>query len=50
MVVEVINNISPHPYHLVGLIDDDPGKKGKEIAGNRVLGGSEHLLPLVDLF
>ena len=47
-LLDVINTIRPHPYHLVGLIDDDPAKKGKEIAGYRVLGGSEHLLPLLE--
>lgn len=47
-LLKVIDAIQPHPYQLVGLIDDDPKKKEKMIARHRVLGGSEHLLPLVE--
>jgi len=30
-------------YNLVGLLDDDPGKKGRELLGVQVLGGQEKL-------
>jgi exopolysaccharide biosynthesis polyprenyl glycosylphosphotransferase len=35
------------PFHLVGLIDDDPGKQGKVIEGSPVLGESSRLLEIV---
>lgn len=47
-LLKVINDIRPHPYQLIGVIDDDNGKKGKEVGGFKVLGGSELLLPLID--
>ena len=48
VLLKVINRIRPHPYHLVGVIDDDQDKKGREVGGFKVLGGSEHLLALVE--
>jgi exopolysaccharide biosynthesis polyprenyl glycosylphosphotransferase len=47
-ILNVINQINPHPYHLVGLIDDDPKKKGKQVEGFKVLGGSDRLLSLIE--
>lgn len=48
VLLQVMHDIQPHPFHLVGVIDDDPQKKQMEINGHRVLGGSEHLLPLIE--
>jgi len=47
-LLKVISAILPHPYHLVGVIDDDPQKKGKQVEGFKVIGGSDRLLPLVE--
>ncbi|MEX2143758.1 MAG: sugar transferase [Anaerolineales bacterium] len=46
-LLEVINSIRPAPYHVVGIVDDDPKKKGKRIAGYKVIGGGRFLLPLI---
>jgi exopolysaccharide biosynthesis polyprenyl glycosylphosphotransferase len=38
----------PQPFHLVGLIDDDPDKRGQTIEGVPVLGGGNQLMELVE--
>jgi len=38
---------SPDKYDIVGLLDDNPGKKGAEIQGVRILGGRKQLGSLV---
>lgn len=47
MMVEIIQAQEPPPFILVGLIDDDPGKKGGSIQGISVLGDSENLLSII---
>ncbi len=44
----VIDSIKPAPYHIVGVLDDDPKKKGRKLAGHLVRGGGRMLLPMVD--
>jgi exopolysaccharide biosynthesis polyprenyl glycosylphosphotransferase len=47
-LLRVANEMWPPPYYLVGIIDDDPEKQGKEIEGLPVLGDSEALLEIVE--
>lgn len=47
-ILNVINDLQPAPFRLVGLIDDDSGKHGEDFCGYPVLAGSDHLLELVD--
>jgi len=47
-LVKVVKEIWPPPFHLIGLIDDDPDKKGMQIEGFPVLGGCRQLMPLVE--
>lgn len=47
-LLEVINSIQPAPYHVIGLLDDDPNKHNKQVAKHRVLGGGSLLLPLIE--
>jgi exopolysaccharide biosynthesis polyprenyl glycosylphosphotransferase len=44
----VIQQLEPRPYNVVGLIDDDPSKRGKSVLGVKVLGNSQDLLGLVE--
>jgi len=46
-LTKIIKDIWPPPFFLVGLVDDDPEKIGKEIEGFPVLGGSDHLFDIV---
>jgi len=46
-LVRVIKAIWPPPFYLVGLIDDDPQKQGKEVLGYPVLGGVECMLEVI---
>ncbi len=46
-LLEVFNLLSPAPFIVLGLIDDDPGKIGTEIQGFRVRGGAESLAQIV---
>jgi exopolysaccharide biosynthesis polyprenyl glycosylphosphotransferase len=47
-MVNVIHAMEPAPYHLVGLIDDDPTKAGGVVQGEPILGGNERLLEVVE--
>lgn len=47
-LLQIANDIWPPPFFMVGIIDDDPEKLGKEIEGFEVLGSSENLLTIVD--
>ena len=47
-LLRVIKDLWPPPFYLVGLIDDDPAKMGKEIKGYKVFGGGDSLLEVVE--
>jgi exopolysaccharide biosynthesis polyprenyl glycosylphosphotransferase len=47
-LVQAIRSLSQPPFNLVGLIDDDPAKQGREIAGVRVLGDNSHLSAILE--
>jgi exopolysaccharide biosynthesis polyprenyl glycosylphosphotransferase len=47
-LVQVAKDIYPPPFLLVGLIDDDPEKLGQDLHGYKVLGGSTHLLDIIE--
>jgi exopolysaccharide biosynthesis polyprenyl glycosylphosphotransferase len=49
-LAQIYKTLSPPPFTLVGFIDDDPQKHGKEYEGYPVLGCSAQLLALVDRF
>jgi len=46
-LAQVIKGTWPPPFYLVGLIDDDPQKQGKEVFGYPVLGGVECMLEVI---
>jgi exopolysaccharide biosynthesis polyprenyl glycosylphosphotransferase len=46
-LIQVVDDLWPPPFYLVGIIDDDPEKVGKDIEGHPVLGGSDQLLELI---
>jgi exopolysaccharide biosynthesis polyprenyl glycosylphosphotransferase len=45
--LKMINDLWPPPFHLVGIIDDDPEKIGTFIENYQVLDGSDCLLEIV---
>jgi exopolysaccharide biosynthesis polyprenyl glycosylphosphotransferase len=47
-LLHVVNHLSPPPFYVVGVIDDDPGKTGLDIEGHPVIATSEQLLDVVD--
>ena len=47
IMLKIINQVNPRPYILVGIIDDDPQKIGKNLEGFEVFGGSEVLLEAI---
>jgi exopolysaccharide biosynthesis polyprenyl glycosylphosphotransferase len=47
-LLEVYEDLWPSPFYLVGLVDDDPDKKGRKIKGYKVLGGCECLLEKIE--
>ncbi len=47
-LLELINRSNPHPFLLVGLVDDDAAKHDLEIEGFPVLGGNSELLKIVE--
>ncbi len=48
VLLQVVNDLWPPPFYLVGLADDDPNKIGTVIEGYLVLGGSESILELIE--
>jgi exopolysaccharide biosynthesis polyprenyl glycosylphosphotransferase len=46
-IMNVLGELNPPPFYVVGLVDDDPGKQGMEVGGARVLGDSGTLLETV---
>ncbi len=47
-LLQVSNDLWPPPFFVVGIVDDDPEKLGKEVEGQPVIGSSEQLLEIVD--
>ena len=47
-LLQVIDDLWPPPFFLVGIIDDDPQKIGTEIEDHPVFGGSDMLLEIVE--
>ena len=47
ILLESFNRLDPKPFNIIGIIDDDPRKSGRIIAGFEVLGDSQKLLDLV---
>ena len=46
-LLEVVAQLSPAPFYLVGIIDDDKTKIGRELSGHTVLGSSDKLLDVL---
>jgi exopolysaccharide biosynthesis polyprenyl glycosylphosphotransferase len=46
-LVQVIDQMHPKPYFIVGLIDDDPGKSGSLVEGYKIWGGCDQLMNVV---
>lgn len=47
-LVQVVKEIWPPPFYLVGLIDDDPMKRGTCVEGYPILGNSSEMLKIID--
>lgn len=47
-LAEVYRGLTPHPFNLVGFIDDDPKKAGKSLLGYPIFGTSDKLLKVID--
>lgn len=46
-IVDVIHDLDPSPFYVVGFIDDDPSKHGTEVDGVEVLGDCTDLEALI---
>ena len=49
-LAQIYKEITPPPFTMLGFIDDDPQKIGKECEGYPILGNSTQLLALVDQY
>lgn len=47
IIMKLVKGAWPPPFFLIGIIDDDPQKKGSQIEGYPVLGGSDCLLDTI---
>lgn len=47
-LVKVYNKMNPKPFFLVGFMDDDPAKVGKELGGFPILSGNDRLLEIIE--
>ena len=50
ILLQIFNNLQPKPFHLIGIVDDDPEKMGTTIEGYTVLGTNENLFELIDTY
>ena len=50
MFLQIVNSLWPQPYHVIGIIDDDPEKFDTQIADINVLGSSDQIIEVVDEF
>lgn len=46
ILLKIVNSLSPAPFYLVGIIDDDPQKLGVDLDGIKVIGCSSDLLDI----
>ena len=46
ILLNIINDLWPPPFYMVGIIDDDPGKQGSQIESVKVIGTSEQMIGL----
>jgi exopolysaccharide biosynthesis polyprenyl glycosylphosphotransferase len=46
-MLTIINRLKPPPFHLVGIVDDDPQKIGTYVEDYPVIGGSDKLLDII---
>jgi len=49
LLLSSFNSISPQPFFILGIIDDDPQKQDQEIEGYPVLGTGDDLLEIVQM-
>lgn len=47
-ILDVLNEIKPPPFNLVGIIDDDPKKLHSIVGGYQVIAGSDQLLDIIE--
>ena len=47
-LVQLVNDIRPQPFHIVGIIDDDSSKHGKEVGSVKVMGDNSLLLRFLE--
>jgi exopolysaccharide biosynthesis polyprenyl glycosylphosphotransferase len=47
-ILEILNNINPTPFDLIGIIDDDPGKLNLSVNGYQVIANSDQLKEILD--
>jgi exopolysaccharide biosynthesis polyprenyl glycosylphosphotransferase len=47
-ILDVLNDIKPKPFNLIGIIDDDPDKLHSTVDGYQVIAGSEQLLAIIE--
>jgi len=46
ILLNIINDLWPPPFYMVGIVDDDPNKTGTLIEGVKVLGTSEKMIEM----
>ncbi len=47
-LMEAYHSLNPRPFHLVGFIDDDPRKAGRQIRGYPILSTSDRMAAVVE--
>ena len=47
-LARIYNKLRPQPFFLVGFMDDDPNKVGKDLEGFPILAGNDRLLEIIE--
>lgn len=47
ILLQIINGLSPKPFKVIGIVDDDPHKRDTDIEGCKVLGTSQDLAAII---
>ncbi len=50
VLADIVHKMQPRPYHVIGLVDDDPSKIGTIVGGYPVIGNGDMIMDLIQQY